>query len=178
MYNLPACQMTPGLSLGVRYMQLFVMSEFAKYQTRREMSIVFFSVFANQGVVEGLSAPQSSKHKCSVCFLLGPSMIFSSLGFNVFLLQSWERTTLVTLSGSFYSPCKAKTGDSFSQHPIAWGLAGRRGCHRVLHAGLICKTAQVASRAMGAANTLCLQVTATLMPLSDPVTQFPEEIRM
>lgn len=72
---------------------------------------------------------QSSKHEHPVCFLLGPSVVFSSLDFSIFLyeLQSWEMTVLVTLlwRGKFYFPHKAKLGNSFSQHPVARGFAAK-----------------------------------------------------
>lgn len=111
---------------------------------------IVFSVFANQGVVEGLSTLWSSKRKHPVCFLRGPSMVFNSLDFNVVLyeLQSWERTALVTLPwrGRFYFPYKVKSGNSFSQHPVACGFA-KGGL-------LISKAVQGASGAMGTA-VLC-----------------------
>lgn len=143
------------------------MSLYGIRYVRRYIHIVF-SVFGNRGVVEGLAVLPSSKCKHPLCFLLGPSMVLSSLDFSVFLckLQSWERTALVTLpwKGRFYFPYTVKSGNSFSQHPVACGFA-EGDCAGGERGGRNC-------------STLCLQVTAVLMPLSIPVTQFPKEIRV
>lgn len=174
-YNLADCQTMPGLSLVVKYMQLFVVREFAWCQMRTQIRTSCLSVFANQGVVEGLSAPLSSQRKCPVCFLLGPSTVLNSLHSNVVLYkpQSWERTAQVALPwrGRLCFPSKAKSGNSSSQHPVARGFAV---------GGLpTSKAAQGASGATGPeVLCACRSQPSILMPLSVPVTQFPKEIRM
>lgn len=98
-YNLADCQTMPGLSLVVKYVQLFVVSEFAWCQIHTQIYKYCFFSLCQSGCGRMMSTLRSLIGKHPVCFLLGPSTIFSSLDFNVFFykLQCWERTALVTL---------------------------------------------------------------------------------
>lgn len=125
-YNLADCQTMPGLSLVAKDIRLFAVSLHGIRYIHRYIRFGF-SVFANQGVIEGLSTPWPSKCKRPVYFLLGPATVFNSPDFNVISckLQSWERTGLATLPqrGRLHFLYKVKSGHSFSQHPAARGFA-------------------------------------------------------